>query len=71
MSVKVIDNPQPDQTTERLVKLIHFVHSSKASKVLAEHKLKGGDITIVIDSHETRNLMEEEEDRTKVIAGRT
>jgi hypothetical protein len=71
MAVKVIDNPLPNQTSEKLVESINNARSSKAGEVLAARKLKSGDIAIIADSHETSKLMEEEEGWTKVIAGRT
>ncbi len=36
VTVKVIDDPKPSQTSERLVESINASHSSKAGKVLAE-----------------------------------
>ncbi len=58
---KVIEDPKPSQTSERLVESINAVRSCKASKVLAARKLKSGDICVTADSHETKTLLEHEE----------
>ncbi len=71
VTLKVIKDPKPFQTSERLVKSINAARSSKAGKVLAARKLKGGDICITDNSHETKTLLEQEEGWTQVIGGQT
>jgi hypothetical protein len=71
MTVKVIEDPKPLQTSERLVESVNAARSSKAGKMLAERKLESGDIYITADSHETKSLLELEEGSTQVIGGRT
>jgi hypothetical protein len=69
--VKVVDDPKPSQTSGRLVESINTAYSSKAGEMLAAHKLDSGDIVIIADSYETKNLIEHHEGWTKVIAGKT
>jgi hypothetical protein len=69
--VKVIEDPKPNQTSERLVESINAACSSTAGKVLAAQKLWSGDVLVTADCHETKNLIRREEGWTKVIAGRT
>ncbi len=69
--VKVVDDPKPSQTSGRLVEPINDTCSNRAGKVLAAHKMDRGNIAITTNSHETKNLIEHEEGRTKVIAGKT
>jgi hypothetical protein len=71
VTVKVIDNPKPSNTSERLVESVNAVCSGKASKVLAARKLKSGDICTTADSHETKILLEHEEGWTQVTGGQT
>jgi hypothetical protein len=61
VTVKVIDDPKPSQTSERLIESINAAHSNKAGKVLAARKLESKDICITADSHETKTLLEHEE----------
>jgi hypothetical protein len=61
VTVKVIVDPKPSQTSERLVKSINAARSSKAGKVIAARKLKSGDICVTTDSPETKSLLEQEE----------
>jgi hypothetical protein len=58
VTVKVIVDPKPSQTSEKLVESINAAHSSKAGKVIAARKLKSGDICVTTDSHETKSLLE-------------
>jgi hypothetical protein len=51
VTVKVIPNSKPSQTSETLVESINAVHSSKAGKVIAARKLNSGDICASTDSH--------------------
>jgi hypothetical protein len=53
------------------VESINATRSNKSSKVLAAQKLQSGDIIVTADCQETRNLIEQEEGWTKVIAGKT
>ncbi len=59
--VKVIKDPRPSQTSGRLVESINAAQSNRAGKVLAARKLDSGNIVITADSHETKNLIEQEE----------
>ncbi len=71
VTVKVIRDPKPSQTSERLVESIYAAHSNKAGKVIAAQKLKNEDICVSTDSYETKTLLEQEDGETQVIAGRT
>jgi hypothetical protein len=70
VTLEVIEDPKPSHATERLVKTINAAHSSKASKVLAARKLKGGDICVTTDSHEIKTCLEREKGWTQVTGGR-
>ncbi len=50
---------------------INAARSSRAGKVLTLRNLKSRDILITADSHEIKNLIEQEEGWTKVIAEKT
>jgi hypothetical protein len=54
--VKVIGDPKPNQTSERLVQSINAACSSMAGKVLAAQKLRSGDVLVTANSHETKIL---------------
>ncbi len=69
--VKVVDNPKPSKTSEQLVESINAARSTKAGKVVAARKLESGDIVITADDEVTKNLIEQGEGWTKVIAGKT
>jgi hypothetical protein len=69
--VKVVDDPNPSQTSGRLVESINAARFTKAGKVVAARKLESGDIVITADNEVTKNLIEQEEGWTKVIAGIT
>ncbi len=69
--VKVVEDPKPSQTSRRLVESINAARSNRVGKVLAARKLNSGNIVIMADSHETKNLIKQEEEWTKVIAGKT
>jgi hypothetical protein len=71
VTVKVMNDPKPCQTSERLVDSINAARSTTLGKVLAAQMLQSGDILVTADSYETKNLMELEEGWTKVIAGKT
>jgi hypothetical protein len=60
--VKVIEDPKPSSTCRRLVNLINVAHSNRASNVLAARKFNSGNIVITAHSHETKNLIEQEEE---------
>jgi hypothetical protein len=60
--VKVIEDPQPNQTSGKLVVSINTAHPSKAGKVLAAWRLGGEDFVITANSHKTKNLIEQEEE---------
>ncbi len=68
--VKVVKDPKPSRTTQRLVESINAAHSSRTSKVLATQKLDSSNFVITADSHETKNSIEHEEGWTRVIAGK-
>jgi hypothetical protein len=70
-TVKVIGDTNPTQTSEKLMESINAMHSSKANKVLAAGKLKSRDILVNLDSYEIKNLIEQEDKWTRVIASRT
>jgi hypothetical protein len=59
--VKVIGDPKPSQTSERLVESINAAHASKSGKVLVAQKLQSGDICVTTDSHEKNTLLEHDE----------
>jgi hypothetical protein len=59
--VNVIGDPKPTQTSGRLVETINVARSSRAGRVLAAQKRDSGDIVITADSHEIKNLIEQEE----------
>ncbi len=71
VTVKVIEDQKPSQTSERLVESINAAGLSKADKILAARKLKSGDSCVTADSHETKTLLEHKEGWTQVIRGRT
>ncbi len=70
VTVKIIGQPKPSQTSERLVESINTARSSMAGKVLAAQKLQSGEILVIADCLETKKLMQQENSLTKVIAGR-
>jgi hypothetical protein len=69
--VKVIGDPKPTQTCGGLVDLITAARSSRSGKVLAARELESREILTTADSHKTKNLIEQEEGWTKVIAEKT
>jgi hypothetical protein len=71
VTVKVVDDSKPIQTSGRLVESINAVRSTKANKVVAARKLESGDIVITADNEVMKNLIEQEEGWTKVIARKT
>jgi hypothetical protein len=68
--IKVADDPKPSQTSGRLVESSNATCSSKASKVLSTRKLDSGNVMITAEGHKTKNLIEHEEEWTRVIAGK-
>jgi hypothetical protein len=54
VTVKVICDPQPSQTRERLVEKVNAARSGNAGNVLAAQKLQSGDILATADCHETK-----------------
>ncbi len=58
VTVKIMGDPKPSQTSESLVESINAARSSKAGKVLRAQKLQSGDIIVTADSHEKKNLIE-------------
>ncbi len=71
VTVKIMGDPKPSQTTERLVESINAACSSNVGKVLRARKLQNGEIIVTADSHETKYLIEQEEGWTKFILRRT
>jgi hypothetical protein len=68
VTVKIVGDPEPSQTSVRLVESINAARSTKTGKVIAAQKLQSCDIVITADNAKTKNLIEQEEGRTKVIA---
>jgi glutathione S-transferase len=71
VTVQVLSDPKPSQTIERLVESINAAQSNMSGKVPAARKLQSGYILVTADSQETKNLIDQEEGWTKVIAGKT
>ncbi len=55
--VKVVKKPKPSHTSRRLVESINAACSSKAGKVLDTQKFHSGDIVIMANSYETKDLI--------------
>ncbi len=61
VTVKIMGDPKPSQTSERLVKSINAARSSNAGKGLGVQKLPSGGNIVTADGHETKNLIEIED----------
>jgi hypothetical protein len=57
VTVRVIVEAKPSETSEKLVESINAVCSSKSGKDLATRRLQSRDILITADSHDTKNLI--------------